>query len=97
MILIRMLMVTTPFLAMILMLLALWGVGGTATYTDLNSTAQQMEFSAGEAKNYLVNDTKNHGLCSKGLENPEIGAEEEKSTTTEKDSLPEKIRWDLVV
>jgi hypothetical protein len=91
-----MLMVTTPFLAMILMLLALWGVGGTASYTDLNSSVQQVGFSAREAKNYLVNDTKNHGLCSKGLENPEIGTEE-KSTTIEKDSSSEKIRWDLVV
>jgi hypothetical protein len=94
---IKTLMVTTPFLTMILMVLALWGVGGKATYTDLNSTKQQMEFGAGEAKNYLVKGTKSHELSSTELGNPEISVEEEKSATTKKDPLPEKIEWGLVV
>ncbi|MEQ1545251.1 hypothetical protein [Methyloglobulus sp.] len=94
---IKILMVTTPFLTMILMVLALWGVGGKATYTDLKATKQQMEFAAGEGKNYLVKETKSHELSSTELENPEINVEVEKSATTKKDSLPEKIDWGLVV
>jgi hypothetical protein len=94
---IKTVMVTMPFLIMILMVLALWGVGGKTTYADLNATKQQMEFGAGEAKNYLVKGTKNHDLNSTELENPEISVEVEKCTTTKKDPLPEKIEWELVV
>jgi hypothetical protein len=93
---IKTLMVTAPFLTMILMVLALWGVGGKATYTDLNSTKQQMEFAAGKAKNYLVKGSKSHELSSTELENPEISVEEE-NATTKKDPMPEKIDWSLVV
>jgi hypothetical protein len=77
--------------------LALWGVGGKATYTDLNSTKQQMELAAKEAKNYLVKDTKSHVQSATESENPEISVEVEKSPVTKKQPLPEKIAWGLVV
>jgi hypothetical protein len=93
---IKTLMVTTPFLTMILMVLALWGVGGKTTYTDLNSTKQQMEFAAGKAKNYLVKGTKSHEPSSTELENLEMNIDEE-SAKTKKEMLPEKIDWELVV
>lgn len=93
---IKTLMVATPFFAMILMVLALWGVGGKATYTDLNATKPKMEFAAGEAKNYLVKGTKSQGLSSTELETPKISVEEE-TTPIKKDLLPEKIDWGLVI
>lgn len=93
---IKTLMVTTPFLTLILMVLALWGVGGKTTYTDLNSMKQQMKVGAGEAKNYFVKETKSNELTSSELENPKISVEEEKSATTKKDPLPQKISWGLV-
>lgn len=93
---IKTLMVATPFLAMIVMVLALWGVGGKTTYTDSNPTKPQMEFSAGEAKNYLVKGTKGDGLSSTELENPRINIEE-KCAMPKEIPLPEKIDWGLVV
>jgi hypothetical protein len=93
---IKTLMATTPFLTLILMVLALWGVGGKTTYTDLNSTKQQMKFGTGEAKNYFVKETKSNELTSTELENPKTSVEEE-SATTKRDPLPQKISWGLVV
>jgi hypothetical protein len=94
---IKTLMVATPFLTMILMVLALWGVGGKATYTDLKATKQQMEFAAGEAKNYLVKETKSHELSTTESEKPEIILEVEKFAPEKKKPLPVKIDWGLVV
>lgn len=90
-------MMTTPFLTLILMLLALWGVGGKATYTDLNYTKQEMEAVVGKAKNYLVNGKKSNELCTTDLEIPKTGVEKEKNLATEKESMPIKIDWDHVV
>jgi hypothetical protein len=94
---IKTLLVTMPFLTMILMVLALWGVGGKTTYTDLNSTKQQMELAAKEAKNYLVKDTKSRDQSATESENPEISVEVEKNPEPKKQPLPEKIAWGLVV
>lgn len=94
--LIKTLMMTAPFLSLIMMLLALWGVGGKTIYTDLNFPKKQIEFSDGDAKNYLVNETKGNELCSKELKNPEVNGEE-KNDTPKTESLPEKIDWDQVV
>jgi hypothetical protein len=94
---IKILMVTMPFLSMILMVLALWGIGGKTTYTDLKSTKQQMEFASGEAKNYLVKGSQSPVVSSTELENPEISVDVEKSDPTEKEALPEKIDWGLVI
>jgi hypothetical protein len=90
-------MVTTPFLTMVLMVLALWGVGGKTTYTDLSAAKQQMEFASKEAKNYLVKGSKSPALSSTESENPEISVEVEISPPTKKEPLPEKINWGLVV
>ena len=94
---IKTLMVTTPFLIMILMVLTLWGVVGKTTYTDSNAVKQQMEFASREAKNYLVKGIKSPKLSSSELENPEICVEVEKSAPTIKEPLSEKIDWGLVV
>jgi hypothetical protein len=79
---------------MILMVLALWGVGGKAIYTDLNTTKPQIALSAGEAKNILVKEAKSQELPSE-LENPKINIEE--SPPRKDKPLPEKIVWGLVV
>lgn len=94
---IKALMVTTPFLTMILMVLALWGVGGKTTYSDQNAMNQQMEFSPGEAKNILVKETTSDELTSQELESPKFCVQEEKNATTKKDPLPKKIGRGLVV
>ena len=91
---IKTLMVTTPFLTMILMVLALWGVGGKTIYTDQNAMNPQIELSAGKAKNILVKEAKSQELPSE-LENPKITIEE--SPPIKAKPLPEKIDWGLVV
>ena len=91
---IKTLMVTTPFLAMILMVFALWGVGGKTIYTDLNAVKPQIELSAGEAKNILVKEAKSQELPSE-LENPKINIAEDPPLKAK--PLPEKINWGLVV
>jgi hypothetical protein len=94
---IKTLMVTMPFLIMILMVLTLWGVVGKTTYTDPNATKQQMEFASREAKNYLVKGIKSSELSSTELQNPEISVDVEKSAPTNKEPLPDKIDWGLSV
>ncbi|NOT12258.1 MAG: hypothetical protein HOP23_10585 [Methylococcaceae bacterium] len=94
---IKTLMVTTPFLTMILMVLALWGIGGKATYNELNATKQQMKLGAGEAKNYLVNGTKIDEPPATELGNPEIIVEQEKSVPKKRDPVPKKIQWGIAV
>ena len=89
-------MMTTPFLSMSIMLLALWGVGGKATYTDVSSSKQQMEFSMGQAKNYLVNEVKKDEICPNKLGNSEM-AKEQENATPDKPQLAEKIDWEHVI
>jgi hypothetical protein len=90
-------MVATPFLIMLLMVFALWGIGGKATYTDLNSTVKQIDPSFGEAKNYLVNETQHRGQSSNELDNLGECESIKKNGTTKKETLPEKIAWGSVV
>jgi len=87
---IRFLMVFTPFLSMAMMILALWGVVGTATYTDLDAT-KDIAFDAKEAKNYLVNETKIIEKCPEESNSPGVVPEEE-----EEKSMPGKIDWGRV-
>jgi hypothetical protein len=94
---IKTLLVATPFLSMILMVLALWGVGGKTTYTDLNITKQQIQYSVGEAKNIMVNETKNNELPQAQLKQPEVCVGAEKSEPPKQEPLPEKIEWGHVV
>ena len=94
--LIKIIMMATPFLSMCIMLLALWGVVGKATYTDVKSPHQPMEFSMGEAKNMLVNEVKKDELCATKIEPPTV-AKEEEGAVADKDQLPEKIDWEHVI
>lgn len=95
---IKVLMMTTPFLSMTMMVLALWGIGGKATYSDLKTWKQQTEVAPVEAKNYLVKETtQSHELSATGLKCPEISVEDEKTNATKKEPLPEKIDWGLVI
>lgn len=87
---IKFLMVSAPFLSVVMMILALWGVIGKATYTDLDASKQGIAFGAKEAKNYLVNETKNIDQCLKELKSPDIGPEGE-------NPMPNKIDWEHVV
>jgi hypothetical protein len=88
---IKTLMLTTPFFTMILMVFALWGVGGKTIYPDLNPANQQIGFNNAEAKNILVNETKVDELTSTELESPKICVEEKKNDTAKKEPLPKKI------
>jgi len=88
--LIKFLMVSAPLLSMVMMILALWGVVGKTTYTDLDATKKGMAFGAKEAKNYLVNETKNIQQCPEESKNPDMGPERE-------NRMPNKIDWEHVV
>jgi hypothetical protein len=88
--LIRLLMLSAPFLSMLLMILALWGVIGKTTYIDLETAKPNVELGAGEAKNYMVNEIKVNEQCPDELKNPDIVQEAE-------NPKPAKIDWERVV
>jgi hypothetical protein len=94
--LVKFLTVSAPFLSMVMMILALWGVVGKASYPDLDAARQAAASDAGkaeeakEAKNYLVNETKIIEQCSEAVQSPDNGPDEE----TPK---PGKIDWEHVV
>jgi hypothetical protein len=88
--LIKLLVVSAPFFSMVMMILALWGVVGKTTYTDLDAAKQAIAFDAKEAKNYQVNETKNVEQCPEELKSPDIGPKGENPT-------PNKIDWKHVV
>jgi hypothetical protein len=83
-------MVSAPFLSMMLMILALWGVVGKASYPDLETVRQAKAAVAGDAKNYLVNETKTIEQCPETVETPDTGSEAEHP-------MPGKIDWEHVV
>ncbi|MEC4748694.1 hypothetical protein [Methylomicrobium sp. Wu6] len=86
--LIKFLMISAPFLSMVIMILALWGVVGTIIYTDA-AAQQDIAFGTNEAKNYLVNETKKIEQCPKELNSTDIEPEKEKP-------MPKKIDWEHV-
>lgn len=89
--LIKFLMVSAPFLSMMIMILALWGVVGKTTYTDIEATTRQdMMVGAKEAKNYLVNETKIIKQCPEAIKSTDIGLEAE-------NPRPQKIDWEHIV
>ena len=88
--LIKFLMVFAPFLSMAMMILALWGVVGTATYTDLDATRKDIALDAKEAKNYLVNETKTIEKCPEESNSPDVVPEEAEKP------IPGKIDWGRV-
>ncbi|MGJ0428839.1 MULTISPECIES: hypothetical protein [unclassified Methylobacter] len=84
-------MISAPFLSMVIMILALWGVVGKTTYTDLDAIQKKdIAFDTKEAKNYLVNETKNIKQCSEELKSPDIRPEREKLK-------PSKVDWEHIV
>ena len=84
--LIKFLMISAPFLSMVMMVLALWGVVGKTTYTDLDTAKEGIVFGAKEAKNYMVNETKNIEQCPEELKGPDIVPDRETP-------IPNKIDW----
>jgi hypothetical protein len=88
--LIKLLMISTPFLSMVMMLLALWGVVGKTTYTDLDTTKKVIALDAKEAKNYPVNETKKIEQCPEELKSPDIAPEIE-------NPIHNKIDWGKAV
>jgi hypothetical protein len=91
--LVKFLMVSAPFLSMVVMILALWGVVGKASYPDLDAARQAAASDAGkakEAKNYLVNETKIIEQCPEAVQSPDNGPDEEAPK-------PGKIDWEHVV
>lgn len=84
--LIKFLMMSVPFLSMVMMMLALWGVVGKTTYADLDVAQPDIAFGAKKAKNYLVNETKNIEQCPEELKSPDIGPQGE-------NPMPQKIDW----
>ena len=87
---IKFIMISAPFLSMVMMILALWGVVGKTTYTDLDATKKGIAFGDKEAKNYLVNETKNIEQCPEELKSTDIGPKGESP-------IPDKIDWEHVV
>lgn len=74
---IKFLMLSTPFLSLTIMILALWGVVGKTTYSDLNPAQQDMALGADGAKNYLVNETKKIEQCAPELNSTDVVPEGE--------------------
>lgn len=95
---IKTLMMTTPFITMIVMVLALWGVGGKTTYISFDSH-QKKQDGALIAENYLVSGTKadSKELCSTELKPKDEVIETEKPDTVNKEMSPVKIDWEHVV
>jgi hypothetical protein len=90
--LIKFLMMSAPFFSMVMMILALWGVVGKTTYTDIEAAKQPIVFgSKEEAKNYLVNETKKIEQCPEELKNPDTEPERENPVP-----MPGKIDWEHV-
>lgn len=87
--LIKFLMMSVPFFSMVMMILALWGVVGKTTYTDIDTPKKGIAFDAKEAKNYLVNETKIIEQCPEKLKSPDIEPERE-------NLKPGKIDWEHI-
>ncbi len=88
---IKFLTMSAPFLSMMIMILALWGVVGKASYPDLvAATGQGQALGAREAKNYLVNETKTIDQCGQELKSAEIVSNGETPVHV-------KIDWEHVV
>jgi hypothetical protein len=94
---IKILMMATPFLSMILMLCALWGVIGKTTYTDINGLAAQNLFEQPKAKNFLVNETKSAEACVTVPKLPEATENNFDSESNRSKSVDEKIDWEHTV
>lgn len=86
--------ITMPFLTLSVMLLALWGIGGKATYAELNTGKPMTELSAGQVKPVLMPDSKS-GVCD--AKTIEAVIDTPNSDQSEKKITQEKIDWSKVV
>jgi hypothetical protein len=94
---IKTIMMTTPFLTLIIMLLALWGVVGKATYADLEIAKSESAVSGVKAKNFLVSETTNKNECNAESTNADLqGAGNKKGEALSK-KLPQRIDWSRVI
>lgn len=94
---IKIVMMATPFLSMILMLCALWGVVGKTTYTDVNGMAAQNMSNQLKAKNYLVNETKSSEACVTVPQLPEATENNYDGELKRNRASDEKIDWEHTV
>lgn len=94
---IKILMMATPFLSMILMLCALWGVVGKTTYTDINGLTGQNLFEQPKAKNFLVNETKSAEACVIVPKPPEAADKNYDGELNRSKPVDEKIDWEHTV
>ncbi len=89
---IKLMMVAAPFLSLILMLGALWGVTGKTTYKDIGGLAAQ----TASAGNVLVKETQNAAACAKPIV-PEANFNENGDTVTEDKPYHGNIDWERIV
>lgn len=89
------LMIATPFVSMIVILSALWGVIGKTTYIDINNASVKVENNS-KASNVLVKQTQNGEACSTSVA-PDPAFDGKADSTVEDKPYQGKIDWDRVV
>lgn len=87
----------TPFAVMLVMVSALWGIGGKTIYSKPNPAFQTVQYSPDETKNYLLKGTQAAKPPAETLENPDATVDAIKPPAPVQDLQPEKIKWELVV
>lgn len=95
--LLKAILLATPFFVMLMMVLALWGIGGKTIYSEQIPAMTAVKFTPGEAKNYLVNGIQSSKPPTEASEKPEVVVDEIKVPAPMKEPQPEKIKWELVV
>jgi hypothetical protein len=95
--LVKILAMSTPFVSLILMLSALWGVVGKTTYADITPIHHTKNEKTSEAKNYLVNETINQELCSGSVKKAEDNIIENDTETDAKQPSHDKLDWEHIV
>ncbi|MGR9086770.1 MAG: hypothetical protein ACU841_06820 [Gammaproteobacteria bacterium] len=88
--LIKFLLMSAPLLSMVMMVLALWGVVGKASYSDLDARQPDIAMSRKEGKNYLASETKPIARYPEALESSETEPARE-------NPRPTRIDWERVI
>lgn len=95
---IKALLLAAPVLSMVLMLSALWGIVGKATYADLDIPYQQKESKSKPAGNYFASGTNRQKACSAPeLNRPDISGDVDKNDSPNQLVVPETIDWEHVI
>lgn len=86
----KFLLMSAPFLALAVMLLALWGVAGKTTYADIEADRQGSSLANETATNFPVSEIKTIEPCGQD------------GTSSDSDSkygpsFPAKIDWEHIV